>query len=124
MPAFTNLILDTTPPVATWGDPPNLNPGDTLLLDYSSNEALGRAVLTLPDLRTIEMTIAPTFVSCAIPIDAALGTATITVYDTVGNGIDSTELDINSPPVLPPVPPPVPEPPPLAFSARSGGYCR
>jgi hypothetical protein len=120
MSTYTVVVLDTTAPVVTWGDPTGAVLGEELHVPYVSDEDLAYAELRLTDGRVLVMAITPTELVVQLPDDTPEGLAVIGVTDDVGNEaqhqVAVSGIIVVEPPYVPPTGlphPPVVEPVPV-----------
>jgi hypothetical protein len=92
-PANTHIVLDTTPPVITWGTPTGTNAGELLQIPYTINEPfLLSAKVRDYGGTDIPLTIHPDRLEALLPVDLADGPALVSadVEDDVGNSATRT----------------------------------
>lgn len=117
MPAFTQLVLDTTAPSVSWGAVGGTTAGELLQLAYSADEPIAFADLTLADGRVLVFTIGAAVLSVNLPADTPAGPADVRVVDDVGNERVYVALIVLQGAIVP-VPTPTPLPRTLAPPLR------
>jgi hypothetical protein len=119
--AFDVIVLDTTAPIVTWGQPVDANASETMTVPYLVNEpGIETAEIELLDGRVLAMAVGAGVLTVTLPDDAPEGLATVRAYvvDDVGNRA-VRELPVAVSGVIVTQPPPVvpegfPHPPVVA----------
>lgn len=90
MSSHFSLTLDTIAPSVTLGTITGAYAGSLLDAQYTTNETVASATLTLGDERVLDLTVTATDFTVLLPNDAPYGTVTFRFYDDVGNSSTAT----------------------------------
>lgn len=90
MSTHFDLTLDTIAPSVTLGTVTGANAGSLLDAEYTTDEAIARATLTLGDNRVLDVTVTGSDLTVLLPDDTPNGVVTFRFYDDVENSSVAT----------------------------------